>query len=78
MVKLKRNLIGYLPLSTNILIKYASCLDRQEDEVEDPTEWCTGLVVVRKKSGQVRICVDLKQLNLSVLRETHPIPGVES
>ncbi len=46
-------------------------------KVEDPTEWCSGLVVVPTKSGQVRLCVDLKQLNRSVLRETHPIPGVD-
>ena len=35
------------------------------------------MVVVRKKSGAVRICVDLKPLNESVLREVHPIPCVD-
>ena len=30
-----------------------------------------------KKSDEVRICVDLKPLNESVLRETHPLPGVD-
>lgn len=39
-------------------------------KVEDPTEWCTGMVVVPKKqSNSVSICVDLKTLNESVLRE---------
>ena len=33
--------------------------------------------MVPKKSGQVRICVDLKPLNESVLREVHPIPTVD-
>ena len=33
--------------------------------------------VVLKKSGEVRICVDLKALNENVLRETHPIPKVD-
>ena len=46
-------------------------------KVEDPTPWCTGLVVVPKRSGSVRLCVDLKSLNESVLREVHPIPGVD-
>ena len=32
-----------------------------------PTPWCAGMVVVPKKSGAVRICVDLKPLNESVL-----------
>ena len=29
-------------------------------KVNEPTPWCAGLVVVPKKSGSVRICVDLK------------------
>ena len=45
-------------------------------KVSDPTPWCAGMVVVPKKKG-VRICVDLKALNESVLREVHPIPGVD-
>ena len=35
------------------------------------------MVVVPKKSGAVRICVDLKPLNSSVLREPYPIPTVD-
>ena len=46
-------------------------------KVSDPTEWCAGMVVVPKKSGNVHICVDLKALNESVMRETHPIPKVD-
>ena len=32
-------------------------------EIRDPTPWCMGMVVVPKRSGAVRICVDLKPLN---------------
>ena len=46
-------------------------------KVDTPTPWCTGMVVVLKKLGEVRICVDLKPLNESVLREVHPIPSVD-
>lgn len=57
-------------------------LDRMErlgviTKVTTPTQWCAGMVVVPKKSGDVRICVDLKPLNEGVLRETHPIPPVD-
>lgn len=38
--------------------------------------WCAGMMVVPKKEGSVRICVDLKPLDQSVLREMHPIPKV--
>ena len=36
-------------------------------KVDQPIQWCTGMVVVPKKSGKLRICVDLKPLNRSVL-----------
>ena len=35
------------------------------------------MVVLPKKDGKVRICVDLKPLNSSVKRETHPLPKVD-
>ena len=44
--------------------------------VDEPTPWCAGMVVVPKKSGAIRICVDLKPLNESVLREVHLLPIV--
>ena len=46
-------------------------------KVKDPTPWCAGMVVVPKKTGAVRICVDFKPLDESVLREVHPIPRVD-
>ena len=46
-------------------------------KVSEPTPWCAGMVVVPKKTGRVRICVDLKGLNESVLREVHPLPKVD-
>ena len=62
--------------------KVAKELDRMEkagviSRVSEPTPWCAGMVVVPKKSGSVRICVDLKLLNQSVLREVHPLPKVD-
>ena len=36
------------------------------------------MVVVPKRNGDIRICVDLKPLNESVLREVHPLPKVDS
>ena len=45
--------------------------------VQEPTDWCSGMVVVPKPGGKVRICVDLTRLNESVCRERHPLPAVE-
>ena len=45
--------------------------------VNQPTDWCAGMVVVPKTNGRVRICVDLTRLNESVKRERHPLPAVD-
>ena len=86
-IKLKENATPYaLYVPRNIPIplrpKVKEELERMEQmgvisKVTEPSEWCAGMVVVPKKSGDVRICVDLKPLNESVLREPHPIPKVD-
>ena len=45
--------------------------------VDQPSPWCAGMVVVPKKNGTVRICVDLKMLNENVLCEMYPLPKVD-
>ena len=45
--------------------------------VEEPTEWCSGMVVVPKSDGPIRICVDLPKLNESVEREYYLMPAVD-
>ena len=60
----------------------ANKLNRMEkagviSKVSQPTPWCAGMVVVPKKNGKVRICVNLKPLNHSILREVHPLPKVD-
>jgi len=49
-------------------------LDRMEAmgvirKIEEPTEWCAGMVVVPKPNKKICICVDLTRLNDSVCRE---------
>uniref|UniRef100_A0A5S6Q175 RNA-directed DNA polymerase n=1 Tax=Trichuris muris TaxID=70415 RepID=A0A5S6Q175_TRIMR len=46
--------------------------------VSEPTEWCSGIVVVPKADGKsVRVCVDLTALNKSVRRSLFTLPTVE-
>ena len=45
--------------------------------VDEPTDWCSGMVVAPKKNGKVRICVDLTVLNKAVRREVHPMASVD-
>ena len=46
--------------------------------VTRPTDWCSGMVVVCKKSGEVRICVNYTRLNRAVRREHHVMPTVDT
>lgn len=46
-------------------------------KITEPTDWCSPLVVTRKKTGGVRLCVDLRVLNKAVLRERYMIPTIE-
>ena len=58
-------------------------LNRMEDmgvisKVTEPTEWCSGMVLVPKPGKKPpRICVDLTPLNLVVKRERHILPAVD-
>ena len=47
------------------------------EKIDEPTDWCAGMVPVLKKNGDVRICVDLKNLNKSVKREKYTLPTLE-
>ena len=44
--------------------------------IEEPTDWCTGRVVVPNPNKHVRICVDLTKLNENVRRGRHQLPAV--
>src|SRR5277367_2962491 len=45
--------------------------------IDDPTDWCSPIVIVLKPDGTIRLCVDYTALNEAILREYHPIPSVE-
>ena len=65
-----------------LLPKVEAELQRMEalgviSKIEEPTEWCSPMVVVPKQNGTVRICVDLTKLNESVQRERLLLPSVE-
>lgn len=40
--------------------------------------YCARLVPVRKKNGTLRLCVDLRPLNDSVIKQKYPFPLIEN
>ena len=57
-------------------------LDRQVKlgflaKVDEPTEWVNSLVVVEKANGQMRLCINPKDLNKEIKREHFQIPTKE-
>jgi Reverse transcriptase (RNA-dependent DNA polymerase) len=65
-------------LEVKVKAKLQDLLLRGIIEVSDHfSPWQSPLVVAQKKSGDVRICVDLRMLNHGVLRQPQPFPSFE-
>lgn len=45
--------------------------------VTEPSDWCSGMVPVRKKDESVRVTIDYKRLNASVKRQQFMLPNLE-
>jgi len=43
-------------------------------KVEEPTEWVNSLVIVEKPDGDLRLCIDPKDLNKAIQREHYRLP----
>ena len=67
-----------LPMQDKVRIE----LNRMENlgvirKVNEPTDWCHPMVIVNKKDGNLRICIDLTKLNSGVKREFYQLESVE-
>jgi hypothetical protein len=42
------------------------------------SSWCSNLVVARKKTGKIRICIDFRNLNTACTKYNYPLPKMET
>jgi hypothetical protein len=41
------------------------------------SEWLSNPVIVRKKSGEIHLCVDFRDLNKASIKDNYPFPNME-
>ena len=42
------------------------------------SSWVSNLLPVRKKNGDIRLCVDFRNLNISSLKDNYSLPNMEA
>ena len=52
-------------------------VDNDIIEPVDRSEWVSNVVVVQKASGGIRLCLDLRELNKSIITDRYPLPHTE-
>ena len=40
------------------------------------SQWCNAVVLVRKKDGSLRFCIDFRKLNSLTVKDSHPLPRI--
>lgn len=43
-----------------------------------PSRWISPMVIVTKDNGDIRLCLDLRQVNKAIRREIHPMPLMDN
>ena len=53
--------------------------EMERNNIIEPSssEWASPNVIVRKKDGSIRLCVDFRQLNSVTAMDAYPMPRVE-
>ena len=41
---------------------------------DEPTAWVNSMLIVEKKDGSIRLCIDPRALNKAIMREHYNVP----
>ncbi|KFD64424.1 hypothetical protein M514_02353 [Trichuris suis] len=68
-----------LPLSVRnaVSAELQRLLDEEIIERINASEWISPIVVIQKKSGGIRLCVDLREPNKAVIADCFPLPHID-
>lgn len=66
-----------LALRDGVSAEMSSLLEEGIIEPIDASPWVSNLVIARKKTGGLRMCVDLRQVNKAIIPDKYPLPTVE-
>lgn len=47
------------------------------EKVWKPVKWVTPMVPILKENGDIRICLDMRRHNKTIIRENHPLPTMD-
>jgi len=66
---------AFLPLIDNYVQKM------QENGIVEPrigSEWVSNIVLIRKKDGALRYCIDYRGLNAVTTKANYPLPRIDA
>ena len=43
-------------------------------KIGEPTDWCSRLVIAKRKNGEITICTDMRSLNKALKRSVFQMP----
>jgi hypothetical protein len=74
----RQQLRRYPPAHLEAISKHVDDMLRQGVIEPASSPWASNVVLVRKKDGSYRCCIDYRQLNLVTRRDAYPLPRIDA
>lgn len=68
-------------MNTKRRVQFADALEQQiKDGIVEPSisPWASPVVLVPKKDGSIRVCVDYRRLNNATVKDVYPLPSIDN